>query len=161
MMSPNVEIKPLNERYLEALLLIEQEVQLSPWSQSLLNSAIKTNTLSVGAYKGEQLLGYCFVNQVLDEMTLENISISQRFQGQGIAGELLAFLFSEAVKRQVTSIWLEVRESNDAAISLYLKHGFSQKGIRKNYYPVSGSNLETYTSANKREHALLFEKNIT
>ena len=29
---------------------------------------------------------------------------------------------------------LEVRASNEAAIALYVKHGFVQAGVRKNYY---------------------------
>ena len=32
-------------------------------------------------------------------------------------------------------IWLEVRESNERAREVYVKHGFSEVGLRKNYYP--------------------------
>lgn len=44
-------------------------------------------------------------------------------------------------KRQTQKWWLEVHEKNQAAQSLYLKVGFSQVSVRKNYYPDGGSAL--------------------
>ena len=43
-------------------------------------------------------------------------------------------------------IWLEVRESNARAREVYLRHGFAEVGLRKNYYPNPNG---------PREHAVL------
>jgi ribosomal-protein-alanine N-acetyltransferase len=34
----------------------------------------------------------------------------------------------------VSAVFLEVRESNEAALALYRKRGFEQVGVRKQYY---------------------------
>lgn len=44
-------------------------------------------------------------------------------------------------RRQITKWWLEVHEKNLAAQKIYLKVGFEQVSIRKNYYPDGGSAL--------------------
>ena len=47
---------------------------------------------------------------------------------------LASLLFDEILKMK-KCLFLEVKESNLAAISFYLKHGFSEFSRRKNYYP--------------------------
>ena len=57
---------------------------------------------------------------------------SERRQG---VGELLVIAtLCEAVKIGATNVTLEVRKSNDAALTLYRKYGFSEIGIRRRYY---------------------------
>ena len=52
----------------------------------------------------------------------------------------------------VESIQLEVRESNLRAINLYKSVGFTEDGIRKNYYPL--------LNTSKRENAILMSKSV-
>lgn len=59
-------------------------------------------------------------------------------------------LFKVASGKGAKSIFLEVRPSNKAAIKLYEKLGFSEIGVRKNYYPVEGG----------REDELMFSCDI-
>ena len=66
----------------------------------------------------------------------------------GIASELLDIVYDMAHDRGVTSINLEVRTSNEAAIALYEKHGFVQNGRRKDFY------------RDPKEDALLFIKEL-
>ena len=63
------------------------------------------------------------------EREILNIAVAPRFRRQGIAGVLL--------HQQLASdctCFLEVRESNVAAQTLYRKFGFVEVGRRKNYY---------------------------
>lgn len=53
---------------------------------------------------------------------------------KGVALKLLEELKNVCLKRQVERIMLDVRSSNEAAVSLYGKFGFTQDGIRKNFY---------------------------
>ena len=49
---------------------------------------------------------------------------------------MMESLIEEARDRKITSVFLEVRPSNSAAIALYRKLGFNELGIRKDYYPA-------------------------
>ena len=41
---------------------------------------------------------------------------------------------NDMIKKNIKTIFLEVGQNNIAAINLYLKFGFEQYGIRKEYY---------------------------
>ena len=51
-----------------------------------------------------------------------------------IIRKLLQQLLDEARQQGIYSIYLEVRDSNAAAITLYKHAGFKEVGKRKNYY---------------------------
>ncbi|MFQ9359428.1 MAG: GNAT family N-acetyltransferase [Anaerobutyricum hallii] len=53
---------------------------------------------------------------------------------KGIARKLLKQLLEEAKKQNLHRIYLEVRASNIAAVTLYEHAGFKEVGQRKNYY---------------------------
>jgi len=69
-----------------------------------------------------------------DEGNLVSIGVDDEFREMGIATTLLDIIYEMALERGVTSINLEVRESNVPAISLYEKEGFEAVGKRKNFY---------------------------
>jgi ribosomal-protein-alanine N-acetyltransferase len=57
---------------------------------------------------------------------------------QGTGTALLMALVDEAGKRGYEEVLLEVREDNPRARQLYLRHGFTEVGIRRGYYQPSG-----------------------
>ena len=65
-----------------------------------------------------------------DEHELLNIAISPSYRGQSLGQRLL----ETALEDLAGAIHLEVRESNQAAIALYRKAGFSVSGRRPAYY---------------------------
>jgi [ribosomal protein S18]-alanine N-acetyltransferase len=58
--------------------------------------------------------------------------------GAGTGTALLTALVDEAVSRGCAEVLLEVREDNPRARQLYLRHGFTEVGIRRGYYQPSG-----------------------
>ena len=64
--------------------------------------------------------------------------------------ELLLTIFSIALKNNCNVIFLECRPSNKIAIHLYESEGFSEVGLRKDYYP----------SQNGKEDGIIFAKQI-
>ena len=58
--------------------------------------------------------------------------------GRGTGTALLTTLVDEAGKRGYEEVLLEVREDNPRARQLYLRHGFTEVGIRRGYYQPSG-----------------------
>ena len=70
----------------------------------------------------------------LDTADILNISINKSFQGKGYGNKLLHYLIKELQDRMISQLILEVRVSNQNAIAFYLKHGFEEISLRKNYY---------------------------
>ena len=69
-----------------------------------------------------------------DEASVTNVAVSPMFRKKGY-GEALVVAAKEAVKAEgAENIFLEVRVSNEPAISLYKKLGFEELGIRKKFY---------------------------
>ena len=98
-----------------------------------------------------ELLGYFVAMAVLDEVHLLNITVNPAFQRQGWARVLLDALALWARQKSAQWIWLEVRQSNERAREIYLKHGFAEVGLRKNYYPNPDG---------PRENAVLMSLNL-
>ena len=69
-----------------------------------------------------------------DEGEITNVAVKPEFRRCHIADEMLQALLSDSEAGGIRYIYLEVRVSNAAAIGLYEKHGFTRKGIRKNFY---------------------------
>lgn len=89
-------------------------------------------------HKGDHPVGFCLHRFVLDEAELIAIAVDPAFQKQGIATQMLNVLMSELGRVDVANFFLEVRQNNQAAITLYEKAGFRKVGVRKNYYENKG-----------------------
>jgi ribosomal protein S18 acetylase RimI-like enzyme len=68
------------------------------------------------------------------EAEILDVAVPEKHRRQGHAFRLLSEFLILAAKRGVNDLFLEVRESNSAAITLYQKLGFAQFGRRPNYY---------------------------
>ena len=119
---------------LQAMLIIENESHISPWSDSMLKDSLSGRHLCWKLSVDNKILAYLIVMKTLDEIEILNIVVAPPEQGQGLGQYLLEYLIIFSSKNHIKSIFLEVRKSNAAALDLYLKAGFKQVGIRKNYY---------------------------
>lgn len=77
-----------------------------------------------------------FINYYVmyERAELININVLPDYQNRGIASKLLEYMINDCINKNVTSITLEVKETNSNAIYLYKKYGFNKVGIRKGYY---------------------------
>lgn len=121
------------------ILAIEQVAHLSPWTEKLIHGSFSKRSHNFVAEIDDVLVGYVFTSFVAGELTLENICVGTKQQGQGIGKLLMQHLLAMGKELLAEEIWLEVRASNLSAIKLYKGFGFVQQGIRKNYYPVADS----------------------
>lgn len=69
-----------------------------------------------------------------DDAELVRIAVDKKYRRQGIGEGLLTALTEEAKGRGIHDIILEVRASNEPALRLYEKAGFTTEGIRRRYY---------------------------
>ena len=78
----------------------------------------------------EEIIGYLYYSEIYERAEINQFEIKKIHRNCG-KGQMLLEYFLNTVKKDIT---LEVRENNKNAIHLYLKNGFKQKAIRKNYY---------------------------
>ena len=130
-----------------AVAEIEKMVQSHPWTLKQFEEAVKSYQSTVIEQNG-QVVGFCILQTVLDEANLLLMAIDPSQQGKGLGYQLLDASI-EMLKNDPVQIFLEVRESNTAAIKLYEKSDFHQIDLRKNYYPKSDGT---------KEHAIIMVK---
>lgn len=114
---------------------IEKENFSMPWSEkSFLESMEREDTVFLVAEEDTEIAGYvgCYCIAGTGEIT--NVAVKERFRRRGIASRLLDALCEEAETLDTQELFLEVRESNEAAIALYSRQGFVREGIRRNFY---------------------------
>lgn len=107
-----------------------------PWSRQALISQLPDDMHMFIAAIGDdgQVLGYVGMMYVLDEGYISNVAVSPEHRRLGIADTLINALIDRANEKDLSFVTLEVRKSNVPAIELYIKNGFSEVGLRKNYY---------------------------
>jgi ribosomal-protein-alanine N-acetyltransferase len=80
------------------------------------------------------VIGFLIARAVGRDWEIENILVAKGHQRQGIGGKLLRRFVERARSESAANVFLEVRESNRAAIALYSANGFQEHGRRKRYY---------------------------
>jgi len=137
---------------LPLIMEIENAEYEFPWSEGIMRDCILTaNYFGYLLKNDQQLLGYAMISVAAAECNILNICIEKSQQKKGYGKELLTFLVNEAKQQKAQQVFLEVRVSNKAAITLYQNFGFNELDIRKNYYP----------GHKKREDAYLFALEIS
>lgn len=135
---------------LDQVVQIERLVQTHPWSMQQFQESIQSYHSTVIEQAG-QVVGFCILQPVLDEANLLLMAIHPSQQGRGLGYQLLDASLAQ-LKNNPIQVFLEVRESNQAAIALYEKSGFHQIDVRKNYYPQADGS---------REHAIIMVKSCS
>ena len=140
-------IIPMNKDHVAQIAALEMLCFGDPWSEDSIASELD-NPLSLWlvAEQNGAVCGYVGSQTVLDETDMMNIAVRPDCRRQGIAAALIEELVSRLKERGSHILRLEVRESNTPAIALYNSMGFTQLGIRKNYY------------RNPKENALILGK---
>lgn len=119
----------------DQVLQIESDSFSDPWSrEGLFAFWSMKNTLFFSVEQGGEILGYCGLQYVLDEADVLSIAVRRDRRREGIGHFLLDGAMRIAREFGITKIHLEVRQGNEAAIRLYLRCGFVQDGLRKDYY---------------------------
>jgi ribosomal-protein-alanine N-acetyltransferase len=142
--------KPLHIRRavradLGAMLRIEQASFADPWTVDSLATALSLDRMRVlvaesgdegrkGGDAAAQVLGYVVALLVGPEAEIADLAVSPDARRQGIGRALLAGALVELKAAAVRTVYLEVRESNRAARTLYETNGFEAVGRRRGYY---------------------------
>ena len=104
-----------------------------PWSEkSFLEEAKNPLARYFVAKQEDKIVGYGGIWLVSGEGQITNIAVHPDMRKKGIASKILEQLIKSS--EDCSQMFLEVRESNIAAIKLYEKYGFKNCGVRKNFY---------------------------
>lgn len=129
-------IIPMQPAHLAQVAALERRCFSDPWPESILAHELE-NPLSLWlcAVDGDTVMGYIGSQTVLGEADMMNVAVSPDYRRRGI-GRALVLALCEALHAQMQAaiLTLEVRDSNAPAIALYDALGFTQVGLRKNYY---------------------------
>ena len=143
-------IRLLSETDLPELILIEQLTQLAPWSEDTFTQCFKLGSRGWVIEHDNRSIGFVILMQQMGECHILNICIHPDYQHQGFGQQLLVYVLKAAKEKNAGIAYLEVRRSNQHAISLYKKMGFVEIGDRKDYYPAKKG----------REDAILYAKDL-
>ena len=134
-----VTLRPMEERDLARIALIEREVFSDPWPESFFRGELAQEGVRARVAEfGGVLAGYSVAWLGAGIGHLGNLAVVAGRRRRGIARRLVAELLEHASAEGVTRLTLEVRVSNFAAQALYRGHGFRLAGLRRRYYRDTG-----------------------
>ena len=103
---------------------------------------IGAHTLLALANNSQKPLGFVMYRLIGPDAELLSIGVDPGVQRHGIGAALLRNLCQTARQEGIGQLFLEVRASNNAAISLYERQGFVEIGRRKAYYKDGEDGLQ-------------------
>lgn len=130
--------RPLTLQDLPAIMAIERRAYEFPWTTGIFTDCLRVGYTAWGLEEFATLRAYCITSIAAGEAHILNLCVDPSYQGLGLGGRLLGRMLDLARKRQVERVLLEVRPSNEQAMALYHRHGFSKVGERRGYYPAQG-----------------------
>ena len=128
-------VRKMTMKDIPSVVEIEKECFSLPWSEkSFEDSLSREDTLFLVCEDEEIVTGYIGLYLSFDEASVTNVAVASKVRKKGY-GEALVEKSKELAKAAgAECIFLEVRQSNVPALSLYKKLGFEELGIRKNFY---------------------------
>ncbi|MCD7891146.1 MAG: ribosomal protein S18-alanine N-acetyltransferase [Ruminococcus sp.] len=118
------------------------------WSaESFRSEAEKENGYVLYIYDDDEVIALLTGYYVIGEGDITNVVVRPPWRRRGLAQRLIAE-FERLLPEDAAEIFLEVRESNEAAAALYEKCGFERLAVRRNFY------------VNPRENAVVMRKGV-
>jgi ribosomal-protein-alanine N-acetyltransferase len=122
---------------LDEVAALEAASFTNPWTREMLARELRHSDVArVYGLRdaGGRLLAFCACWVVFDELHINTVAVAADRRREGLATRLLGFVFSEAAEAGVRRATLEVRRSNEPALRLYERLGFSVRAVRAGYY---------------------------
>jgi [ribosomal protein S18]-alanine N-acetyltransferase len=114
--------------------LLASVPEAAPWSADYSRLASLGN-LSVRVAETEGVVcGFVVFRTMADEAEILNLAVDSTSRRRGIGSRLMEDALAACKTAGVKRIFLEVRDSNDAARKFYLRMGFTEVGRRRKYY---------------------------
>lgn len=138
-------VRPMRNEDLRSVMAVERAAYNYPWTEGILKDCMRVGYYCVVCEVNGLVVAHGIMSFGVRECHILNVCVHPEFQRKGIATMLIHYLLETAKWKSADIAFLEVRVSNEGACSLYKQMGFTEIGVRKNYYPAK----------NKREDALI------
>jgi ribosomal-protein-alanine N-acetyltransferase len=143
----------MREDDLPTVAALEQASHAAPWTQGNFRDAFAAGYGTLVGELGRSVVAYGVLMLAPGEAQLLNLTVAAPARRRGLGRRLLRRLLDDAVGVGAEQCFLEVRESNHAAIALYLREGFAPVARRAGYYPAPAG-------ADGREDALVMRRRL-
>lgn len=133
---PTARVRPMEERDVERVAALERATFSTPWRPRTFRGLLDREgvVLRVLAHAGDEVVGYTVLWCIGGHGELANIAVREDLRGRGLGSVLLDDALRQAARHGVSRLYLEVRESNEAARAMYAARGFDTVGRRRGYY---------------------------
>ena len=131
-----MEIRKASAQDADEIAKMECDYFSDPWSQKDIFSYIcSEDGLCYTALSDEGVvIAYVIGRKIPPEGEIYRIAVKESHRQRGIGYRLLSYALKTEMGHGLETVFLEVRSKNTPAIRLYKAHGFTEVGIRKNYY---------------------------
>lgn len=134
-MQKDIIIRPMRFDDLTEVYKLEKKLFSNPWPKSFFEHDLKsTQTIGFVVEQEGFVIGYSIATCEDRKLHLTNIAVDQNYQRQGIGSRLMQIIERNAQERGCSSVYLEVRPNNTAAIHMYKKLSYSVALRRAHYY---------------------------
>lgn len=132
-----------------AMMAIERESpEASHWSRQQYEALVSSPERTTIVIEEDSLVqGFLVTRMIAQEWEIENIAVAAQRRRGGVGTTLLKRVIELARQNNADAIFLEVRETNRAASSLYEKNGFVLSGRRPGYYQSPNEDALIYRLA--------------
>ncbi len=105
------------------------------WPEASIKEVLQwQGTVGIASETSGHVLSFLICRQAGGEAEILNLAVAKRHRRKGEGGALLSAAMEALRALGVSRVFLEVRETNHAAIAFYRKHGFAETGHREGYY---------------------------
>ena len=144
-------LRPMTEADLPRIHRIELASYEYPWTMGNFADSLNAGYSMWVREAEDEIIGYYVMMAGAGEAHLLNLTIAPLWRGHGLGRDLLEHCLASACDHKANVMFLEVRTSNTAAISLYHSSGFVDLAVRQAYYPARGG----------REDALVMKRKLS
>ncbi|XOV78488.1 MAG: ribosomal protein S18-alanine N-acetyltransferase [Aestuariibacter sp.] len=134
----NLDFTKIDEANYSSAFQLQRQCHAFPWSENMFKDCLTPPYFAEQLLMDDQVTGYYVGLLVSVEATLMDIGIDESMRGNGLGKLLLQRFLRECNAKQAQEAWLEVRQSNAAAIKMYQDFDFQLIETRKDYYPAEG-----------------------
>ena len=130
------DVRRMRETDLSRVVAVERRAYAFPWTPGVFRDCMRVGYSCWVLVADCEVSGHLILSQVAGEAHVLNLCVAPEAHRRGYGQCLLSTAVGHARERGASTLFLEVRPSNNAALSLYRRNGFCEVGLRPGYYPV-------------------------
>lgn len=147
-MTDNIIVRKATPDDVCSIAALEAECFSDASTENAIFLLFSMGTSGVVAFDGNEICGFAYTADCVGDAELLRICVKEEYRKHKIGRRILSSLHRDLKDAGTEHVFLEVRESNAAAISLYTSEGYVMTGRRKRFYK------------DPSEDALLFTKEL-